>query len=497
MKRSLPAQEELHGTTLGVGDAPARRPPRASGWAIVVWVGTSVYATLLSAETLHRHRTFGSVFDVAIYDQRLWLLSQGREAFSTIVSKPFLGDHFEPGLVLLTPLYWVGSGIEGLLVAQTVGIALVAPALYALGRAAGATPPEASLPALLWLACAAVATVNLFGVRPAAFVSVLLVLSVLAALRDRHVLLFATAALALSLKEDVALTYLVLGLLLAYLGRRRVGSVLAAGSLVVFLVGMMTIESRSEQLEWQSRRFAGERGDSLVDVLVYMAKHPLESTGDVLARGGPGLAVLLVSTAGVALLAPVWTILALPTVSFNAISAYAPQHELSFHYHQVTVTTLFIAAAVGSARLGTIGRKGKAVVAVGVPCAVVLSVLGAQVTHRIEPTRTTSERAAIRAALDRIPGEASVSASPDFLPYLSRRVDVYAFPEPFVRIDWGSDLASGDLQRRAEGVSFVLLNGSSTPLEYLEPIAPIRAKLLRSGFVVSFRSGTVEVLTRG
>ena len=49
--------------------------------------------------------------DAAIYDQQVWLLANWHEPFSTVLNRHMLGEHFQPGLALLVPLYWLGAGI--------------------------------------------------------------------------------------------------------------------------------------------------------------------------------------------------------------------------------------------------------------------------------------------------------------------------------------------------------------------------------------------------
>jgi len=153
----------------------------SDSWMVAVWLGTVVYAVLLSLESIADHNAFTTSFDLAHYDQLLWLLAHGDEPFSTVVSRPMLADHFQPGLVLLTPLYWLGLGVPGILAAQSIALGLTAPALFALARASGAAPALAAVPAFLWLVSPWVAAVNLFDFHPLAFSAPLVVLSTLAA----------------------------------------------------------------------------------------------------------------------------------------------------------------------------------------------------------------------------------------------------------------------------------------------------------------------------
>src|SRR5207244_9335204 len=129
-----------------------------------------------------------------------------------------------------------GAGLPVLRAAQSLALALVAPSLYALARDRGAPPMLAAIPSLLWLASPWTASVNLYEFHPEVFVPVLLVVSVLASLHERWLLLGTTAILAMSFKEDVSLVYLMLGATLALSGRRRCGAIVAVVSVAWFVV---------------------------------------------------------------------------------------------------------------------------------------------------------------------------------------------------------------------------------------------------------------------
>ena len=123
-----------------VGAARSRARDRFA--PVLVWLAALVYVVVLSLESISAHRSFVTGFDTALYDQFLWLLANGHEPFSTIVSKPILADHFQPGLALLTPLYWLGAGVSALLVVQSAALAADRPgalrARASIRRAAGA-----------------------------------------------------------------------------------------------------------------------------------------------------------------------------------------------------------------------------------------------------------------------------------------------------------------------------------------------------------------------
>jgi uncharacterized membrane protein len=483
-------------TSAAVSTAPAavKRLTRASTWTIAVWIGTAVYATALSAESIYRHSRYATGFDTAIYDQLLWLAAHGHDLFSTVVSRPMLGDHFEPGLLLLTPLYWLGLGVPGLLAAQSIGLALTAPALYMLARDRGASPALASLPALLWLASPWTASVNLFDFHPFAFAPVLLVLSVLGALRGQWLLLGVTAAVAMSLKEDIALIYFVLGILLALNGSKRAGAILSGASVLVLVVAREAISANGDSLGTFGKRFAGDRGDSMGDAFVWMAHHPLATISDVMGESGPGTFLLLLATAGLAFLAPRWLLLAVPTLLHNALSDYSIQHSLGVHYHLMVATGLFIAAAIGVKRVAAFSQTTKPAVTGAVTVALATAFLGDVYVHRNwEPH--VADRQQIEAALARIPANAPAAAAVRLEPHLSHRIELYTLPEPFAPIDWGSPLTAGEMKARAERVQFVAVIDGGGPNEFKQ-IDALVPSLLRSGFVQIYREGEIRVLKR-
>jgi len=469
-------------------------------WITAVWLGTAAYAVVFAVETTADHNAFRTGVDLAFYDQLLWLLSHGHEPFSTVVSRPLLADHFQPGVLLFTPLYWLGLGVPGILTVQAIGLALTAPALFALARASGASRAVASIPAFLWLVCPWVATMNLFEFHPLAFSPVLIVLSVLAAFRERWIALFVTAALAVTLKEDVALTYVMLGLLLAYRGQRRVGAVLTLGSAAWLVMAYGVIRTLGGSYDAYGQRFAGDRGDSVPDTVGWMLSHPLRTLTDIADLSLAGVVLLLVSTGCLALLAPSWMLLAAPTALHNALSAYQPQHELVNHYHLGTLIGLFVAAAIGAGRVHVLSRYARLAVTGTLSVAAMLALVGGLWAHRFSDT-VLLEREPTRLLLDRIPPDAPVAAARSLVPHLTHRVEVHTLPEPFIPLEWGSPLTDAEFAERAERIRFVAYVegdqiGTILTGEDIELVPDVRPTLLREGFVVIAQSGKVEIFER-
>jgi len=82
---------------------------------------------LYSALSILRHRHFVSGWDLAVFDQAIWLYSRFYSPDVTVrFNRPenILGDHFHPIVALLSPFSWIMNGAEGILLAQSLIVAL-------------------------------------------------------------------------------------------------------------------------------------------------------------------------------------------------------------------------------------------------------------------------------------------------------------------------------------------------------------------------------------
>ena len=105
-----------------------------------------VFSTLsYSSLSILRHRHFESGWDLAIFDQAVWLYSRLQAPIVTVrFNEPFhlLGDHFHPILAVIAPFFWIADTVETLLVAQAflLAVSVVPVFLFTrsrLGREAG------------------------------------------------------------------------------------------------------------------------------------------------------------------------------------------------------------------------------------------------------------------------------------------------------------------------------------------------------------------------
>ena len=275
--------------------------------AMLVLAGAGVYAFVLSAVSVAKYVTFATEWDHAIFTQYLWLLGHGARPLNTLNGRFLLGDHVEPGLALLAPLGVFGSAAVGLLVLQSIALALVAPILYTLGRHVGVDPWLSAVVPLLWLVSPAVVRPNLWEFHPETVAAPLIALSALAAVGERWRWFVVLTILACTFREDVALLYIGGGLLLFLHGRRRAGLALSAGATLWYAIAVFVVLPAfgTAVEEDYGPRFAGGRGDSVSDAFRFALENPLQFLNETLDVANLGiLAVLVLTTAGLCCLAP-------------------------------------------------------------------------------------------------------------------------------------------------------------------------------------------------
>jgi len=144
-------------------------------------------------------------------------------------------------------------------------------------------------------------------------------------------------------------------------------------------------------------------------------------------RGLGYLARLLLPLGGLALLAPLMLLAALPELAVNLLSAATTQTSIRFHYTAGLIPPLVVASVLGAARLsGRSRRRASAIVAVTLAVALVENArLGA--LFKAPATVSRHDRIAAK-ALRLVPDDAVVSATNTLGAHLSARRRILSFP---------------------------------------------------------------------
>jgi uncharacterized membrane protein len=461
---------------------------------IVVWIAWFWRLPLL------RHERFGTFgFDLGIYDQGAWLLSQFRDPFVTVRGLELYGHHMNVILLLVAPFYRLGAGVPFLLSVQLLAQASGAVAMFLLGRDllrsrwCGVALAVALLlnPTYQWLMW------EFF--HPDAVAIGPLLFAYWAARERRWGWFTVAAVIALMCKEDVALAIVVLGLLVAFRlrGDRRhlaVGFGLVALGLLIpvvvrtsgdwkfapalLFIGAGIVIALMPRADWRIGtaialvagawfilatqilipRFNGvgrfydaffgpELGETPSEIARNVASHPslaIERMTEASRQTwywrmlAPFALLPLVYLRALAIAAPM--------IAVNVLTAFPYTRDYRYHYSALVVAGCAVATVEAIAFMQRFSDGNTAVRNLGVGltlgAALVTSVLwGASPLARdyesIWPLHADAHEAVRRHAIDLLPADAAVSAPYNIVPHITHRERVYEFPVPWCNINWG------------------------------------------------------------
>jgi uncharacterized membrane protein len=408
-----------------------------------------VHAVAFGGAVLLRHVTFGAEHgdDTAYYTQILWSTIQG-EFFRGSVTQDRYFDppvatefalHNSPVLLAVLPLYALLPSFYTLLLLRTVLLSAGAIPLFLLakekiGGAAGLVI------LVVYFSSANIVHQALNGFYPLHLIACFLPFAFLYFFRERFWPFCLWLLMALTVREEIALTAALFGVY-ALLLRRSLRWVLvplvvsAAWWYVSTEFVMVRSRIAMEELDAFYRAFGAGHNSALATIL----EHPEIVLGPVLTQDNLRyLYDLAKPTAFFPLLSPS-VLLALPSLIVNSVigAFMATMRNVSYHYSLVAFICVFVAMIDGIGRLARYSQGfGVTPPVFGVCLGLLLlpsSVLGAMDVVRYgsgqapllldflpKPHRSTLER-----SLALIPPEASVAAPQSLMPYLAHRRGLY------------------------------------------------------------------------
>lgn len=407
---------------------------------LVTLVVTFAWTTFYAVRGVLEHTRFHThTFDLGIFTQGTWLLSQLKEPFVTLRGLHLFADHSSYILILVAPIYAVFPNAGTLIVLTVLALAVSSPIAFTIASRAGAGPLLSSVTALLVLLSPAVQWLIHGSFHPEVFVIPLALGAIALLQRDRTGWAVAAIVLSLTVKEDVALLIVPLGLAVAFiLGKRRVGLVFVVAGVVAFVLNFFVLLpawSPTGELLYSHRY--GHLGDSLAGIAWGLATSPDVWWDTVTSADRVGYVAGLVFAMPLSILGWRWLLVGIPVLASNVLSLHWHQYSIQSHYTAYLIVVVVIAAAYGAARFDAFGRTAwrKPVLAATVFVALVLWAVIGPITVWAR-AHEDQDRTAQMLAL--IPPDASVSATTTFTPHLANRVEVYLFPNPWIPLNYGA-----------------------------------------------------------
>ncbi|MEH1912723.1 MAG: DUF2079 domain-containing protein [Nostoc sp.] len=310
------------------------------------WI-IGVSALILFGCSSLRYELFQSnAFDLAIFDQVVYLISQGQPPISSFIGFHILGDHATWIFYPLALFYKIYPSVYWLFAVQAAALALGALPTWHLARQAGLKENQAIVIAFVYLLYPLVFNANLFDFHPEVIAVPLLLAAVLAA-RLGHVGWFCLSIfLVLGCKEVLSLTVAGMGVWLLLFEKRRLYGAIALGAGVAwFLIATQVIIPYFNSAEATALARYSYLGNSVLEIAKNIVFKPGLLVGRVFSLDNLEYLVLL--------LAPViWGLSpqgikplvgAIPCLALNILADYPPQKNLLYQYSIPAMPFLLLA----------------------------------------------------------------------------------------------------------------------------------------------------------
>ena len=416
-----------------------------------------VYMAGLSVE-LHRGLNT-SAYDFGLYDQGIWLLSRFKDPFVTLMGRNLFGDHTSFILILLVPLYWFVNSTSLLFIVQSMAISAGAIPIFLYARKRLESEIAATVFAFVYLIHPATVWISLENFHPDAFLGLLVAVALYSALEGRWRFFFISVVLSLSVKEDVALVMVPLGLWVAVRKNRQIGMVASALSFWYMILAIFGIQQGINGVPFRNSwriPFGGFWG-----VIKTTFTDPMKLFSHLVGESRPFyLLQMCLPFAFIFVAFPEIAAISVFVVGLNILSTFWYQFHIEYHYSFVAVPVLVFGTIFAIGRLPERFRKWL------VGLCLAFSVFSAFMWSPLPGARTDvayngSRHAMVIAAseaISKVPKDAVVSAYHPLTAQMARREKIYAFPVPFSRSLYGLDVfAKGDVLSFVDEIEYVIL----------------------------------------
>lgn len=216
---------------------------RRYGPGALLGIAITAYVIYVSVHTIHNHWSLGTAaYDLGIQENTIWNTLHGDILYSSLMGSHYLGVHTSLVLLLVAPIYAMAPVTETLLILQALVLGLAALPLFLLARQVLQNRSQALLFAVLWLSHPAVGGANFYDFHPIAFSPLFLFTAVTFWRYQKWRPFWISIALLLSVKEELSIVVVLLGLVMVMSGDRRRGLQLAAvGAVAYFVLQHMVI----------------------------------------------------------------------------------------------------------------------------------------------------------------------------------------------------------------------------------------------------------------
>jgi uncharacterized membrane protein len=385
-----------------------------------------------------RHYQFRSDWDLSIFVQGIYLISQGKSPDSTLIGIHMLADHVSFMLYPLAVIYRLFSTPYSLLFIQSLAIVLALFPLRALAKMAGLGRSQTLVIGIAYLLYPTTLFSNMFDFHPEVLTIPFFFGAILAARANRLGWFTLCLVIILSCRDALALNVVPMGLWLLWCERRRwAGAIAIGGGIAWFLIATKVIipaiaGDTLNMLETTAKLHYGSLGSSFTEVFQNLFLRPQIVLGKIFSLDTVKYLLLLYIPVFWGLIprymAPL--LVAIPTLAMNILADYAPQRAVMFHYDVPIVPFVFVAIIAAMAHDKTWLRQSKHILT----WCCLLIVLGGGLRslkpHLVAQPYNWTNVQADHQALTQVRPSSNVLSTGIFLPHLANRSIITPFPPP-------------------------------------------------------------------
>ncbi len=312
----------------------------------LLWL-IGISTLILFACSSLRHILFQSTaFDLGIFDQAVYLISQGQTPISSYMGYHILGDHAAFIWYPLALLYKIYPSVYWLFAVQALALSLGAMPTWCLARQAGLKSSQANAIAVAYLLHPQIFNINLFDFHPEVIALPALLTAIWCAREKRFWWFCLNIIIVLACKAVLSLTVAAMGVwLLGFEKRRKYGALALVLGIAWFVIASGIIIPEFSGREAAAVGRFSYLGNSVFEIIQNLIFKP----GLILVKifNFDNLAYLLLLFLPIAWGLSRKSILplvgAIPCIAINIIADYQPQKDLVHHYSLPALPFLLLA----------------------------------------------------------------------------------------------------------------------------------------------------------
>ncbi len=310
-------------------------------------------ACVLLLCSIARHVLLQSgAFDLGIFDQAIYLISQGQPPISSYLDFHILGDHAAFILYAIALLYWIYPSVYWLFLIQAISLGGGAYCTWILSRQAHLSETDAVIVSVIYLLYPVIFNVNLFDFHPEVLAVPALFMAVWAARARRKIPFLGSLIVILGCKAVLALVVVGMGIWLVWIEKRRSYGILSIClGISWFIVATQLIFPIFKGGEHAALSRYSYLGDSVLEVIVNLLIQPQILLGRIFSWDSLVYLILLLAPViwGLSLRGLVCVLPTVPILVINILSDSALQRDL-IHQYSLPVVPFLILALIHSVR---------------------------------------------------------------------------------------------------------------------------------------------------